>query len=158
MPRLLVVVLMSVIVGGCSSKAPTDAEMLAVFQHRKIQFEQLRNLLCANNGRRVVMMEPEWSDPKVSEDEKAKLYRLYREIGAKGAYYDGDCSFRIAVWSVGLAGSGDYKYYSYRPSASSSHKASVLSTLDNLDPKSETVEFYLRPIEGDWYLAFDHWP
>lgn len=158
MPRLFVVTLIFMIVGGCGNKVPTDVEMLAVFQTKKAQFEQLRNYLCACDERRVVMMDPEWSEPKISEGEKAKLYSLYKEIGAKGVYYDGDCSFRIAVWSVGFGGDGGYKYYSYRPRTSGSPEASVVSTLDNVDRRSETIDFYLRPIEGDWYLAFAHWP
>lgn len=158
MQRFSIVLFISFIVSGCGSKVPEDKEMLAVFQNKEAQFEQLRTLLCSSNERRVVMMDPEWSEPQVSENEKAKLYSIYREIGAKGVYYDGDCSFRIAVWSVGLGGDGDYKYYSYRPNAEHTGRARVVSTLDKVDRGSETVEFYLRPIVGDWYLAFDHWP
>ena len=86
MQRFSIVLFISFIVSGCGSKVPEDKEMLAVFQNKKAQFEELQTLLCSSNERRVVMMNPEWSEPQVSENEKAKLYSIYREIGAKGVY------------------------------------------------------------------------
>ncbi len=133
--------------------------MLENFERNLSSFKELRDELCANPARRHIMMDPEWSRPEASEEVKATLYPIFRKIGAKGVYYDGECSFRVAYWSVGFGGDGDYKYYTYNPPLERNNDAKIfLETLDRVDRASIDHEFYLRPIADDWYLAFDHWP
>lgn len=156
--RILISAMIISLVCGCSSEPPTDAQMLAVFQNNKTDFELLRDHLCKNDDRRMVMMDPEWSKPPTSEADKKTLYSIFKRIGAKGVYYDGNCSLRVAVWSVGLGGDGDYKYYSYRPQESIHIKTQIVSSLDEVDRASLEHAYYLRPISEGWYLALDHWP
>ena len=103
------------------------------------------------------MMEPEWSQPTASEEERAEFYALFKEIGASGVYYDGNCSFRLPVWSVGFAGGGDYKGYSYNPQE---HWRGVLTSqpLDEIDRSNQQRIFASRALKGDWYLYLQHWP
>ena len=103
------------------------------------------------------MMDPEWSEPKATDAERAEFYALFKVIGARGVYYDGDCSFRVLVWSVGLAGGGDYKGYSYNPQES--WRGSVVTQpLDETDRSSAKKIFVSRALKDDWYLYFQHWP
>jgi hypothetical protein len=159
MKKFLPIFILSTIISGCiSEQPPSDAVMIENFQKHKVQFAQLREYFCSQNERKIVMMDPEWSKPKATEEEKAYLYKIFKQISAKGLYYDGSCSFRVTVWSVGLGGDGDYKYYIYNPRNTEHLKYIVVSDLDNVDRKSNTYDFYVRNIEGQWYLGFDHWP
>jgi hypothetical protein len=127
------------------------------FQVETRAFNELRELLCRTPDKRVVMMDPEWAQPKISEAERALFYSLFQKIGAKGVYYDGSCSFRIPIWSVGFAGGGDYKGYSYRPQPE--WRGSVIEgNLDQVERDSKQRVFVSRRLDGDWFLYFQHWP
>lgn len=103
------------------------------------------------------MVDPEWADPQRSEAARVELYALLERVGAKGVYYDGACSMRLPVWSVGMAGGGDYKGYAYRPSA---HWLGAVTgdALDQIDRGASQIIFTSRRLEGDWFLYFHHWP
>ncbi len=156
--RILIIAMFINLVCGCSSEPPTDAQMLAIFQDNQPDFEMLRDQLCVQDERRVVVMDPEWSRPPASDTDKKTLYSIFKRIGATGVYYDGNCSFRVAVWSGGFGGDGDYKYYSYRPQESIHIETQLVPSLDEVDRTSLEHAYNLRPISEGWYLAFDYWP
>jgi hypothetical protein len=157
MQKLAWLLVLCSFVSGCGSKPPSDAQLIATFDAKQTQFEQLRIHLCARGEKRIVMMDPEWSKPTVSTTEKQTLYGLFRELNVSGVYYDGNCSFRLPAWSVGFAGGGNYMEYVYRPDDRYKN-AQVITNLDSVNRDSSKVSFYLRPISGDWYLVFEHWP
>jgi hypothetical protein len=157
MKKYYVIFLVSLL-ASCGEKPPSDAQMLDKFNRNKAVFISLRDSLCKDTGRRTVMMDPEWSEPKVSAEQKKALYEIFNEIDVNGVYYDGDCSFRLPFWSVGFSGDGDYKYYVYRPGANIKAQALILDNLDEVDRSSLEAAFYLKPIGDDWYIEFDHWP
>lgn len=103
------------------------------------------------------MMDPEWADPKIDDAERAQFHSIFKKIGAKGVYYDGSCSFRIPVWSIGFAGGGDYKGFSYRPQP---HWLGSVTegSLDQARRDGGETVFLSRRIDGDWFLYFQHWP
>lgn len=136
---------------------PTDEYLLWRFENEQHNFERLREMLCIRDAARTIMMDPEWSEPEASASEHSAFYELFRPIGAQGVYYDGQCSFRILVWSVGLAGGGDYKEYVYRPGARY-RDVTLSANLDSVNRSGEKVAFYKRHIKGDWFLVFEHWP
>jgi len=149
---------MCVLLSGCiGARTPSDVELIATFEKKISTFEELRSKLCKRSNEQFIMMSPEWSKPPVTEAEKENFYKIFREIGVKGAYYDGGCSFRLPAWSVGFAGGGDYKGYVYRPNERYKD-AQVVASLDNIEPESTKIEFYKRQLSGDWYLVFEHWP
>ncbi len=158
MRRILIFPLLASIISGCGGDPPTDEQMLSVFSENREVFSELRESLCVDGKRRAVMMDPEWSKPEVSPQEKEHFYHLFQSINARGVYYDGDCNLRIAVWSIGLGGDGDYKYYAHWPTGPRESEAIERSSLDSIDRSSLNIEFFYRPIEENWYLAFDHWP
>ncbi|WP_334107677.1 hypothetical protein [Methylobacillus sp.] len=103
------------------------------------------------------MLDPEWSRPQAPQELKDQLYPLFKVAGVKGVYYEGQCSFRLPVWSVGLAGGGDYKGFSYRPIAH--WKGEVINTpLDTRDRERKDIYFASRPLENELFLFFHHWP
>ena len=146
------------ILSGCGGDPPTDEQMLSVFRENRDVFAELRESLCVDSDRRVVMMDPEWSEPEVLPQDKEQFYHLFQSINAKGVYYDGDCNMRIAVWSIGFGGDGDYKYYAHWPSGPRESEATERSSLDSIDRSALDIELFYRPIEENWYLAFAHWP
>src|ERR1051326_5698963 len=92
---------------GCSDSPPNDAAMAGLFVKHHGTFLELRAHLCAHPEKFIVMMDPKWAEPKISEQEKARLYALFTQLGVRGVYYDGACSFRLPVWGDGFAGGGN---------------------------------------------------
>jgi hypothetical protein len=148
----------ALLVSACTAPTPTDTQMRSAFQSNQSAFYQLRAKLCEFKEKRVIMMEPEWSLPLASASEKEIFYEMFKQVGARGVYYDGDCSFRLPVWSAGLAAGGSYKGYSYRPS-NEWIGAVVETPLDNtaITVRGEKV-FRSRPLGHDWYMYIQHWP
>ena len=124
---------------------------------QRAAFVELKDHLCSSPTKRVVMMDPEWSDPKVPDTEKEILYSLFRRTGTKGVYYDADCSFRLAVWSSGWVGGGDYKGFSYRPIEHWLGKE-VDVPLESIKIEDRAIAFFSYPIGDGWNLYFQHWP
>jgi hypothetical protein len=148
---------LATLLAACSNPQPTDALLISTYKAQRDTFLELRTVLCASQEKRVVMLDPEWSRPEISDKERAQLYPLLKKVNAKGVYYDGNCSFRIDVWSVGFVGGGDYKGYSYRPAEPWLGEL-VGSPLEKVDRPINERFFVSLKIEDDWYLYLHHWP
>lgn len=139
---------------------PSDQELLRVFRDKQEVFNELVTRMCTGEAEKVVMMSPEWARPEIGEAEKQEFYRLFKEIGAKGAQaapWQGECILRIPVWSVGLGGDGDYKGYNFGRGLHGDVTV-WLESLDGVDRRSLEISFFAREIDEDWSLYFDHWP
>ena len=104
------------------------------------------------------MMDPEWSDPLVSDAERIRYYALFEKIDAKGVqalfHTNNECEVWIEYWSVGWAGDADYKKFLF---GAPHQRDQIVDSLDDLQMGSE-IAFYRRPLEAGWWLALDHWP
>jgi hypothetical protein len=106
----------------------------------------------------VIMMDPEWSDPLVSDAERDRYYALFEKIDAKGVQAlfgaNNECELSIEYWTVGWAGDADYKKFVF---GAPLQKHQIVDSLDDAQMGSEIV-FYRRQLEAGWWLALDHWP
>lgn len=133
---------------------PSDQSLIENFSKNGEVFDKLRIMIC-EDGYQTISLDPEWSEPEsLSEDEKEKYYSLFRKIHIKQVAATKDCRVRFSVWSVGWAGSGDYKDYEYRPSK----VGNVVDSLDQLPLNNTDIVFYYRKIDEEWYLSYKHWP
>jgi hypothetical protein len=149
--------LLCVLLSACAKEPPTDENLRSVFAKERAAFEEIKTVLCALPAEQTVMLDPEWSKPAAGSNLKERLYPLFRKVGASGVYYEGDCSFRLSIWSVGLAGGGDYKGISYKPLPYWKGKV-VEEPLDNFDRSSKEISFLSRSLGEDWFMYFHHWP
>ncbi len=143
---------------GCTDRPPTDQQMIQVFNRQRSTFDKLRSLACGTSKGYEIMMQPEWSRPKISEREKHSYYALLRTIGARGIQWTPTpkCIVWIEVWSVGLGGDGDYKKYRF-----GSPTGEPIQTVDSLEKNwraTDKIVFAQRELAGGWWLEFDHWP
>ena len=157
MRKYTTLLLLSVLLSGCSKEPPTDDGLRSIFEEKRATFDEIKTVLCALPTEQVIMMTPEWSKPPVGSDLKDPLYPLFRKVGVSGVYYEGSCSFRLPIWSVGLAGGGDYKGISHKPLPYWKGKL-VNEPLDNSDRNSKEAIFLSRALAEDWFLYFHHWP
>lgn len=146
------------VLGGCSSGPPTDQAMIANFNQHRARFEELRENICRLSHSQVVMLDPEWSKPAVSEGEKQNYHAILKTIGAKGVQAvvqpQRPCVVWVEFWAVGGIGSADYKKYRFGPDTEIIDRPE----LDTVDRASDKIASYQRKIVGDWWLVFDHWP
>ena len=164
----------SLLLTGCNNTPPPDQEMIDLFRAQRPVFEEIRSRVCekarhdgleanlpdAQVGMRsqVVMMDPEWSRPLVSDAERDRYYALFEKIGAKGVQAlfgaNNECELSIEYWAVGWAGDADYKNFVFGP-PDETHL--IVSSLDDA-PMGPEIAFYRRQLEAGWWLALDHWP
>jgi len=140
---------------GCSlaPTPPTDEQMIHAFEAHRDVFEHLVSMACKAHYT-VVSMGPEWSNPTdIPSSTKQQYYKLFKIIGVKQLQSYGGCRAQLSVWSVGLAGSGDYKDYQYRPE----QVENPVASLDNLK-LNDKITFYFRKIAPNWYIRYAHWP
>jgi hypothetical protein len=136
---------------------PADEEMIATFNRHRTHFEALRERLCTLPDSQVVMMDPEWSRPEVSEADKEWYYSRFKIIEARGVQsVPNPCRVSVEIWAFGFAGDGDYKKYVYGLPL---HEETIdLENLDAVDRSSPEISFFRRKLEDGWSLEFHHWP
>ncbi len=161
------VVALALLAAGCDNTPPTDQEMIDLFQAQTPVFEEIRRRICGKaehegkdsggNRSQVIMMDPEWSDPLVSDEDRSRYYALFEKIGAEGVQAvvrSGVCEVSIEYWAVGWAGDADYKNFRF---GTPDQTVEIVDSLDDVRLGSEIV-FYRRRLEAGWWLSLDHWP
>ncbi len=142
--------------------------MIDLFQTQRPVFEEIRARICEKAERdgeetvvgrsQVIMMDPEWADPLVSDAERDHFYALFEMIDAKGVQAifsaNNECELWIEYWSVGWVGAADYKKFVF---GAPDQTDQIVDSLDDVQMGSEIV-FFRRKLEGGWWLALDHWP
>lgn len=157
---------------GCGSGHPCDVVLVERFESHRAELGELVRMFQADEGLKRVgdgFTRPE--DPSlagVSADRIAEYRRLCAAVGARdgiegyapadevhsGEGSVGGREVKDPIWihvsSLGLAisGSGKGYIYSRRP------QFPVVADLDTLSPTSSGT--WLRHLEGDWYLYYDH--
>ncbi|MEO3427806.1 hypothetical protein AAFN88_03045 [Pelagibius sp. CAU 1746] len=165
---------LAALLAGCDNTPPSDQQMIDLFKAQRSAFEEIRMRICEKTRRdgleadigsaqeilrsQVVMMDPEWSRPMVSDAERGRYYALFEQIDAKGvqAVVDANnqCEVSIEYWSVGWAGDADYKKFVF---GAPQHREQIVDSLDDAQMGTEIV-FYRRRLEAGWWLALQHWP
>jgi hypothetical protein len=152
--KKLLLIIFFITLTGCDNPPPSDESMIENFENNRAVFEELQKMIC-QDGYKTVSMDPEWSKPEnLSAEAKEKYYALFKKIGVSQLQsYDG-CRAQFSVWSVGLAGGGDYKNYQYRPK----EPGNIMENLDTLQLNQTDIVTYNRKVDVDWYLSYEHWP
>ena len=143
-----------VLLGGCSGPLPSDESLEHRFQTDRAAFEQIKALICAKNQRQQIMMHPEWSDPEITAQDRARYYPLLKRIGARGILSEGNCSFIMPVWVVARTQSRGYSHGQY---FIGDKRTVQVTSLDKMPQGQGEVTFYLRPVAQDWNLYHVHW-
>lgn len=141
-------------ISGCGGPPPSDQSLALHFQNDRAVFEQLKQLICAKNHRQHIMMHPEWSDPEISAQERAKYYPLLRQIGARGVLSEGNCSFTLPVWDLARS---QVRGYSHGQYFVGDKRTMQVASMDTLPKGQGEVTFYLRPLTQDWKLYHVQW-
>jgi hypothetical protein len=89
---------------ACSESPPTDQSLEHRFADQKAAFEAIKSIMCAIPEKQIVMLDPEWSEPKAPQVLKDRLYPLFKVTGLSGVYYEGQshfgCRFGLLVSQV----------------------------------------------------------
>lgn len=161
----------TIIVSGCSSRHPSDDQLLETFRRHRADLEQLVQMFTADKGLGRVgdgFTRPD--DPGgvgVSAQRVSEYRRLCAAVGAPaciegydatfdrlyGAVQAGRSEVKNPIWihvsTRGLSISGSSKGFLY----SSAPPFEIVPDLDRVSPsRSQT---WIRHIEGPWYLHFD---
>ena len=159
-------VALALLAAGCgASRHPSDDELLRRFHAHRPELDQLVSMFQADRELGRVgdgFTRPE--DPALIGVSPARI-ALYRQLCA--AIQAPDCiegypelahpssagpkdPIWIHVSSLGLAISGSSKGFCW----SAGHGEEIVASLDTLRPRRSGT--WLRPIEGNWYLYYDH--
>lgn len=149
-------ILIMVLISGCSfdepTPAPSDNELITIFNENREIFDKL----CAainEDDYFVVSYNPQWSDPEnIPLGKKKQYYDLLKKINARQVSKIGE-SIRINVWIIGWAGGGDSKGYMFKPKGADQ----LVDSLDNFSRPGHAVSLR-RDIGDEWYLFYYYSP
>jgi hypothetical protein len=134
-------------------RAPSDQELITIFQHHRVAFEQLRQLLTEDLRNAPVNKS---GVRRLRAIQSPQYYKLVADIypGVK-VLIDWDSSVRFIFQGGGL-GSEWLKGIEYVPGELQLKnylaKGNLLQNLDNARNLPEGV--YLREIEPNWYIVY----
>ena len=159
---------------SCEGPPPSDRQLIGTFRAKRQVFETLRQKLCALPHQQTI-----WTDsnddsmPKLPAAVRQDYLGLMKRIGVErvAAIPAGrdlnlpKCAFEASFWSRGFLDQGDSKDIELDPTPDKD--ALVLDSLDDIDfehtvrhfrpPSSHGQRTYMRHLEGDWWLEWDHW-
>jgi hypothetical protein len=131
----------------------SDEIMLTRFQEHRAEFEQLKAM--AESDDLMWRVDNNWTDPvNLPSDRVADYRRLFNVVGTPRGVskYRAEGHILFIVSTQGWVASGSSKGYLY-----SKGKRPAGNFVDSLNDEKRLREldiYFLRPIEGDWYLFF----
>jgi hypothetical protein len=151
-------------IGRETMKPPSDAVMLRHFQRHEPAFAALAEMASADKG--LDRVDDSWTIPSdtrsvgVSPERLAQYRRMLGEAGTPRGFQvrrrqDGDNGINFLFWLQGSAVSDDIdKGFAYRIVP----PATVVPTLDSIQPISREGFIAYRHIRGNWYLFYEFIP
>jgi hypothetical protein len=146
-------------IDGC----PSDEAVSEWFQANKKVLEDLLNMASADDekvthvGRGVVELRPGTSLP---EARKQEYLRKVRETGTYSFTYTRNEGVTVSLWTdapstiAAITGSYRYKDVAYIQDINKGRYRELLrSSLDGLEKSNEDT-YWLRHIEGNWYIEY----
>ena len=132
----------------------SDEIMLSRFHEHRAEFERLREMAVEDDLMRRV--DDTWTDPANLPDarvaEYRRLFKLVETPRGISKYRDKNQLVFLAS-TLGWVASGSSKGYLYSPGKRPSGK--FIESLNDYEKLRERDVYFLRQIEGDWYLFFE---
>ena len=131
----------------------SDEIMITRFHDHRTEFEQLKTMAIADDPMRRV--DDDWSDPaNLPADRVAEYRRLFKIAGTPRGIskYQGNEQIKFTASSQGWVASGSSKGYIYRRGRRP--PGDFVDSLNDQNRFRELDKYFLRHIEGDWYLYF----
>ncbi len=131
----------------------SDEIMISRFHKHRADFEQLKAMAEADGL--MSRVDEDWTDPaNLPDDRVAEYRRLFKVVGTPRGIskYRERGKLLFIASTQGWVASGSSKGYIY-----SSGKRPTGNFVDSLNDEKRLQEldiYFLRPIEGDWYLFF----
>lgn len=130
-----------------------DAEMIRNFNEHRQEFEYVRTMAMADESLRRV--DEDWSVPGNLDTDKAAEYRrLFTVIGTPRGIskYGGSGRIEFLASTMGWVASGSTKGYLYVDGKPP--EGNRVDSLDDVSRLRDLDVYYLKPIDGKWYLYF----
>jgi hypothetical protein len=137
-----------------------DDFLIAAFRQHRSTFEELRQMILADS--RLRRVDEDWTDPRdpatigISPERIAEYRRLFAEVGCGRGFakYNWRPGIYFISAATGMAASGGYlKGYCFLQTAPVSI---VTNTATYMPPHVADDYEIFRPIEGHWYIYFEH--
>lgn len=133
----------------------SDEIMISRFYEHRAEFEHLKAMAGEDDLMRRV--DDTWTDPANLPNERVAEYRrLFKLVGTPRGIskYRDKKQIVFLASTLGWVGSGSAKGYLYSPGKRPSGK--FVESLNDREGLRGLDIYFLRPIEGDWYLFFEN--
>jgi hypothetical protein len=125
--------------------------MISNFHEHRNEFERVRTM--ANDDNEVMRIDEDWTQPASLESAKVAEYRrLFAVIRTPRGLRKYSGRVELIASTLGWVTSGSTKGYLYI--ASAKPEGEWPDSLDDTSKLSRLDVYYLKPLEGNWYLYF----
>ncbi len=132
----------------------SDEIMISRFHEHRAEFEQLRAM--AESDDLMWRVDNTWTGPENLPSERVAEYRrLFKLVGTPRGIskYRDKRQILFLASTLGWVASGSTKGYLYSPGKRPSGK--FIESLNDEETLRQLDIYFLRHIEGDWYLFFE---
>jgi hypothetical protein len=141
-----------IVISSCDSPPPSDEQLISLFKEKKVVFEQLRKMICADQYK-YVYVGGSSKPTKIPQTKLDEYYGLLNSISAEAVIRGKGCNISIPMWSVGSGGVSKTKGFVQQPGI----EGEYVSSLDDKHTKRKSKAFFYRKLDREWTLYYYDW-